>query len=133
MEEGKVQITRAAGSETFPARFMLVCAMNPCKCGWYGYSDRCKCNPRDVEKYQGKISGPMLDRVDLVVDVSPPDFGTLSEKPDGEPSRTVKGRVDAARALQSELVWFRAFSATPRWAGGSWRPGWRAMRSERTK
>lgn len=102
MEEGRVQITRAAGSESFPARFMLVCAMNPCKCGWYGYSDRCKCNPRDVEKYQGKISGPMLDRVDLVVDVSPPDFGTLSEKPDGEPSRTVKGRVDAARALQSE-------------------------------
>ena len=101
MEEGRVQITRAAGSESFPARFMLVCAMNPCKCGWYGYSDRCRCNPKDVERYQSKISGPMLDRIDLVVEVSPPDFGTLSERPDGEPSRIIKGRVDAARALQS--------------------------------
>ena len=102
MEEGRVQISRAAGSESFPARFMLVCAMNPCKCGWYGYSDRCKCNPKDVEKYQYKISGPMLDRIDLVVDVPPPDFGTLSEKPDGEPSAAIKKRVDAARAMQSK-------------------------------
>jgi magnesium chelatase family protein len=101
MEEGKVQITRAAGSETFPARFMLVCAMNPCKCGWYGYSDRCKCNPKDVEKYQYKISGPLLDRIDLTVDVPPPDFSTLSDKPDGEPSSAIKARVDAARAVQS--------------------------------
>ncbi len=102
MEEGKVQISRAAGSETFPAQFMLVCAMNPCKCGWYGYSDRCKCNPKDVEKYQYKISGPMLDRIDLIVDVPPPDFDTLSDKPDGEPSAVIKERVDAARARQAE-------------------------------
>ena len=102
MEEGKVQITRAAGSETFPARFMLVCAMNPCKCGWYGYSDRCKCNPKDVEKYQYKISGPMLDRIDLIVDVPPPDFDTLSDKPDGEPSSAIKARVDAARNRQAQ-------------------------------
>ncbi len=102
MEEGKVQITRAAGSETFPARFMLVCAMNPCKCGWYGYSDRCKCNPKDVEKYQYKISGPMLDRIDLIVDVPPPDFGTLSDKPAGEPSSAIKERVDSARNLQAK-------------------------------
>ena len=102
MEEGKVQITRAAGSETFPARFMLVCAMNPCKCGWYGYSDRCKCNPKDVEKYQYKISGPMLDRIDLIVDVPPPDFDTLSDKPAGEPSSAIKERVDSARNLQAK-------------------------------
>ena len=102
MEEGKVQITRAAGSETFPARFMLVCAMNPCKCGWYGYSDRCKCNPKDVEKYQYKISGPMLDRIDLIVDVPPPDFDTLADKPDGEPSSAIKARVDAARNRQAQ-------------------------------
>lgn len=101
MEEGKVQISRAAGSESFPARFMLVCAMNPCKCGWYGYSERCRCSQKDVEKYQYKISGPMLDRIDLVVDVPPPDFGTLSEKPDGEPSAVIKERVDAARTIQS--------------------------------
>ncbi len=102
LEEGKVQITRAAGSESFPARFMLVCAMNPCKCGWYGYSDRCKCNPKDVEKYQEKISGPLLDRIDLTVDVPSPEFSTLSEKPDGEPSAVIKRRVDAARAVQAK-------------------------------
>lgn len=102
LEEGKVQITRASGSESFPARFMLVCAMNPCKCGWYGYSDRCKCNPKDVEKYQEKISGPLLDRIDLTVDVPPPEFSTLSEKPDGEPSAVIKKRVDAARAVQAK-------------------------------
>ena len=101
MEEGKVQITRAAGSETFPARFMLVCAMNPCKCGWYGYSDRCRCSPRDVDKYQQRISGPMLDRIDLIVDVPPPDFDTLADKPAGEPSAAIKARVDAARSVQS--------------------------------
>ena len=102
MEEGKVQITRAAGSETFPARFMLVCAMNPCKCGWYGYSDRCRCNPKDVEKYQHKISGPLLDRIDLVVDVPPPDFDTLADKPAGEPSAVIRARVDEARSVQGE-------------------------------
>jgi len=101
MEEGRIQITRAAGSETFPAQFMLVCAMNPCKCGWYGHGDRCKCNPRDVEKYQSKISGPLLDRIDLVVEVDAPDFDTLAEKPSGEPSSAIKARVDAARAIQS--------------------------------
>lgn len=102
MEEGKVQITRAAGSETFPARFMLVCAMNPCKCGWYGYSDRCKCSLKDVEKYQYKISGPLLDRIDIIVDVPSPDFDTLADKPDGEPSADIKKRVDAARSIQSQ-------------------------------
>ena len=102
MEEGKVQISRAAGSEVFPARFMLVCAMNPCKCGWYGYSDRCRCNPKDVERYQYKISGPMLDRIDLIVDVAPPDFDTLADKPAGEPSSAIKERVDAARSLQAK-------------------------------
>lgn len=102
MEEGKVQITRAAGSETFPARFMLVCAMNPCKCGWYGYSDRCRCARKDVEKYQYKISGPLLDRIDIMVDVPPPDFDTLADKPVGEPSAAIKERVDAARSIQSK-------------------------------
>ncbi len=101
MEEGKVQITRASGSETFPAQFMLVCAMNPCKCGWYGHGDRCKCAPRDVEKYQSRISGPLLDRIDLVVEVDAPDFDTLAERPTGESSAVIKQRVDAARAIQA--------------------------------
>ena len=102
MEEGRVQISRSAGSESFPARFMLVCAMNPCKCGWYGYNDRrCRCSEKDVEKYQHKISGPLLDRIDLIVDVPPPDFATLSDKPAGESSAEIRGRVNAARSLQS--------------------------------
>ncbi len=102
MEEGRVQISRASGSESFPARFMLVCAMNPCKCGWYGYSDRCKCQSKDVEKYQYKISGPLLDRIDLIVDVPPPDFSTLADKPTGESSAEIKKRVDAARSVQAK-------------------------------
>ena len=102
MEEGKVQITRASGSEVFPARFMLICAMNPCKCGWYGYGNRCRCTPKDVERYQQRISGPLLDRIDLVVDVIPPDFNTLSEKPTGEPSSAIRERVCQARKVQRD-------------------------------
>jgi len=101
MEEGKVQISRAGSSEVFPAQFMLVCAMNPCKCGWYGHSDRCKCSQKDVEKYQAKLSGPLLDRIDLTVEVDAPDFDTLADKPSGESSAAIKARVDAARSVQA--------------------------------
>lgn len=102
MEEGNVQITRASGSEVFPAQFMLVCAMNPCKCGWYGHGDRCKCSQRDVERYQAKLSGPLLDRIDLTVEVDALNFDTLAEKPTGETSRDIKKRVDAARKVQAQ-------------------------------
>jgi len=102
MEEGKVQITRATGSEVFPARFMLVCAMNPCKCGWYGHpSGRCRCAPQDVEKYLGKLSGPLLDRIDLYTEVPPLEYDELSQKSAGESSAEIKKRVDAARAIQT--------------------------------
>ena len=101
LEEGQVVISRAAGSGRFPARFMLVCAMNPCKCGWYGYSDRCRCNPKAVEKYLGKLSGPLLDRIDLYVEVPPLDFEQLSRRPEAEPSSVIKARVNAARAIQT--------------------------------
>ena len=75
--------------------------MNPCKCGWYGYSDRCRCTHRAVEKYLGKLSGPLLDRIDLYVEVPPLDFDQLSKRPDAEPSAVIKARVDAARAIQT--------------------------------
>ena len=101
LEEGQVVISRAAGSEKFPARFMLVCAMNPCKCGWYGYSDRCRCSAQSVEKYLGKLSGPLLDRVDLYVEVPPLEFDELSRRPQAESSAAIKARVDAARAVQA--------------------------------
>ena len=102
LEEGRVQIARAAASETFPARFMLLCAMNPCKCGWYGHpSHRCRCTEQEVRKYLGKLSGPLLDRIDLYVEVPALEFEELARKPRGESSAQIKERVNAARAVQA--------------------------------
>ena len=102
LEEGQVQITRVSGTEVFPARFMLVCAMNPCKCGWYGYDRRCRCSERDVEKYLGRLSGPLLDRIDLYAEVPPLAFEELSARAaPAESSADIKRRVDAARAVQT--------------------------------
>ena len=102
LEEGKVQISRAAASEVFPSRFMLVCAMNPCKCGWYGHpGGRCRCSEGEVKKYLGKLSGPLLDRIDLYVEVPALEFDELSRKPKAESSAQIKERVDAARAVQA--------------------------------
>ena len=102
LEDGQTQISRVSGSVTYPSRFMLVCAMNPCKCGWYGHpSGRCTCTEQAVRRYLSRLSGPMLDRIDLIVDVPPPDFDTLADKPAGEPSAAIKVRVDAARSVQS--------------------------------
>ena len=103
LEDGRVQISRASGTEVFPSRFMLVCAMNPCKCGWYGHpSGRCRCSPGEVEKYLGKLSGPLLDRIDLYVEVPPLEYEALSRKSAGESSAEIKRRVDAARRRQAE-------------------------------
>lgn len=103
MEEGRIQISRSAGSVSFPADFMLVCAMNPCKCGWYGHpSGRCTCRQQDVEKYLGRLSGPLLDRIDLYVEVPALEFEELARKPEAaEGSAEIKKRVDAARAIQT--------------------------------
>ena len=102
LEDGVVQISRVAGTAVFPARFMLVCAMNPCKCGWYGHpSHRCRCSEAEVKKYLGKLSGPLLDRIDLYVEVPALDFDQLSRRSDAEPSSVIKARVNAARAIQT--------------------------------
>ena len=101
LEDGVISISRVAGTVTYPAQFMLVCAMNPCKCGWYGHpSGRCKCTPQAVAKYQNRISGPLLDRIDLIVEVPALDFDALSRRPDAEPSSAIQARVNAARAIQ---------------------------------
>ena len=101
LEDGKVTISRSTGSATYPAGFMLVCAMNPCKCGWYGHpSGRCRCSQKDVEKYHAKISGPLLDRIDIIVEVPALEFDELTEPSAGEPSRAIRARVNAARAVQ---------------------------------
>ena len=101
LEDGRVTISRASGSYTFPSRFMLVCAMNPCKCGWYGHpSGRCTCSESSVRQYRGRISGPLLDRIDLIVEVPALEFDELKARPSGERSADIKRRVDAARAIQ---------------------------------
>src|SRR5699024_606890 len=101
MEDGEVTITRAAGSVKLPSRFMLVCAMNPCRCGWYGHpSGRCRCTPQQVERYVQKISGPLLDRIDLHVEVPSVEFDAMRRRERPESSSAVKQRVDAARRRQ---------------------------------
>ncbi len=102
LEDGVVQISRASGSVVYPSRFMLVAAMNPCKCGWYGHpSGRCRCSPAAVERYQSRLSGPLLDRIDLFVEVEALEFDTISQRQTGENSADIRARVNAARALQT--------------------------------
>ena len=101
LEDGEVTVSRVAGTVTYPSRFMLVCAMNPCKCGWYGHpSGRCKCSANDVKRYQSRISGPLLDRIDLVVQVPALEFDELKSRTPGESSSEIRKRVNAARAIQ---------------------------------
>lgn len=103
LEDGQVQISRAAGSVTYPSRFMLVCAMNPCRCGWYGHpSGRCRCSPQQVKKYLGKLSGPLLDRIDLFAEVPALEFEALADRSPGEPSSAIRARVTQARAIQTQ-------------------------------
>ena len=103
IEDGSVTISRVQGTVTYPCRFMLVCAMNPCKCGWYGDpSGRCTCSQASVDQYLGRISGPMLDRIDLIVEVPAVHFEELSRRTTAEPSCEIKKRVEAARAIQRE-------------------------------
>jgi magnesium chelatase family protein len=101
LETGHIAIARAGRTVEFPARFQLVAAMNPCPCGHLGHPVRaCRCSPEQVSRYQSRLSGPLLDRIDLQVEVPmlPPEV--LSRAPDGESSAVVSGRVRAARALQ---------------------------------
>lgn len=101
LETGRVAITRSAGSVTYPARFALVAATNPCPCGWAGDRVRaCRCSPAAVNTYQRRLSGPLLDRIDLQVTVRRLRLDALSAEPRGEPSATVRERVIAARTRQ---------------------------------
>ena len=103
LEDGEVTISRVAGTVTYPAEFMMVCAMNPCKCGWYGDpSGRCTCSQASVDAYRSRISGPLLDRIDIIVEVPSVHFEDLRRRAEAEPSSAVKARVDAARKRQQE-------------------------------
>jgi magnesium chelatase family protein len=101
LEDGTITITRAAWTCSFPSRFMMVCAMNPCKCGWYGHpSGKCSCSEESVKSYVRRISGPILDRIDIFADVPSLDYGDLASAVKGESSAEIRKRVTAARARQ---------------------------------
>ena len=103
MEERRVTISRAKMTTEYPAAFMLVAAMNPCPCGYYNHPTiECTCNPGAVNKYLNKISGPLLDRIDLHIEVTPLPHSALAEKKLGEPSAVIRQRVIAARKIQEE-------------------------------
>ena len=103
MEDKVVTISRAQGSVTFPANFMLVGAMNPCPCGYYGDPFRqCTCPPSLVSRYQKRISGPFIDRVDIFVEVPHIDYEKLADDRLGEKSEKVQARVKAARSTQQK-------------------------------
>jgi len=100
METGEVVISRVAGTATYPARFMLVCAMNPCKCGWHGYetsAHTCTCTEASVDKYMGRVSGPLMDRIDIHINVPSVTYDDMSGGTPSEPSSEIRKRVNRAR------------------------------------
>lgn len=103
MEERRITISRARMTTEYPASFILVAAMNPCPCGYYNHPDiECTCNPGMVNKYLNKVSGPLMDRIDLHIEVTPLSHSALAEKRLGEPSEVIRQRVIAARKIQEE-------------------------------
>ncbi len=102
LEDGSVTISRVSGTVNYPAEFMLVCAMNPCKCGWYGDpSGRCTCSQFAVDTYRSRISGPLLDRIDIIMEMPAVPYEHLQKRREGEPSSEIKKRVNAARMMQN--------------------------------
>jgi len=100
LESGRITVSRAARQADFPAQFQLVAAMNPCPCGYLGhYNSRCRCTPDQVARYRGRISGPLLDRIDLQIEVPALPQEDLTSRAESEPSATVRERVTAARAF----------------------------------
>jgi len=103
LEDGKVTITRASGSMTYPAEFVMVAALNPCQCGYFGDLKReCRCSPAQVQRYRQRVSGPLLDRIDIHVEVPAVSFKDLSGNHTSEPSGVIRERILAARAIQQK-------------------------------
>ncbi len=110
LEDGQVTISRAAASLTFPCRFMLVAAMNPCPCGYHGDpKHRCECGTTAIQRYRNRISGPLLDRIDIHIEVPSVRYEELTSLEAGEPSEAIRDRVVRARAIQHQR-----FRDTPR-------------------
>ena len=103
LEEGRVVISRATGTMTFPANFMLVAAMNPCPCGFYGDPKReCRCSPNMITKYRNRVSGPLLDRIDIHIEVPAVKYKEMAGEATGETSEKIRQRVAGARTVQRE-------------------------------
>jgi len=103
LEDRVVTIARAKHSVEYPASFMLVASMNPCPCGYYNHPEKdCVCAPGVVQKYLNRVSGPLLDRIDIHIEVTPVPFSELSNGQEGEPSEKVRERVIAARDIQEK-------------------------------
>ena len=102
LEDGTVVISRAKMTLEYPCHFMLVASMNPCPCGNFGSSNPCKCSPNEIHRYVNKLSGPLLDRIDLQVEVDSVSYDDLRSKVKAEPSAVIKQRVEAAREIQRE-------------------------------
>ncbi len=103
LEDRKISISRAKYTIEMPCSFMLVASMNPCPCGYYNHpTHACTCSPGQIQRYMSKISGPLLDRIDIQVEVTPVSFDSLSSAPQGESSATIRERVIKARAIQAE-------------------------------
>jgi magnesium chelatase family protein len=106
LEDGVVSVTRASAKVTYPASFMLVCAMNPCKCGYFGDPTRqCRCAPGAISKYLERVSGPLLDRIDIEIELPAVTYNEISGKtPGGESSASIRERVNAARRFTDERL-----------------------------
>ncbi len=103
LEDGNVTISRANAKLTYPSNFMLIASMNPCPCGYYGTDDsKCNCTEQAISKYIGQISGPLLDRIDLHIEVKPVEYKKISSDEKPESSEIIKERVDKARKIQLE-------------------------------
>ncbi|MBU1160192.1 ATP-binding protein, partial [Patescibacteria group bacterium] len=103
LEDGIINVSRAAGSLTFPAKFVLIAAMNPCPCGYYGDKEKqCVCSSIQILNYRKKISGPIIDRIDMHIEVPRVKFDKLSSDHSSEDSKTIKQRIQKARQIQKQ-------------------------------
>ena len=103
LEDNEITVARANGTVTYPCNVMLICAMNPCKCGFLGHPTKpCTCSPGEIQRYRHRVSGPLLDRIDLHIEVPAVSYEELSTKAPGEPSAAIRERVVAARNIQQE-------------------------------
>jgi magnesium chelatase family protein len=103
MEDGSVTITRSSMTAAYPSRFILVGAMNPCPCGYYGDSLKaCRCSAQQIRQYQARISGPLLDRIDIHIEVPHVKYKDITGKYSGESSSSIKSRINEARTIQNK-------------------------------